>query len=290
MRTSRRGRSVRRTVRRLLAYAFLPALLACGRSTDGPLPAPSSGVACDGPARPAVRGERRTIVVGGETREYILDAPPSEPGAALPLVLSFHGFRSSGRAHRWWTGLAGLARRDRFILVNPDGHEGVELVGTTGRGWDIWWGQTRDVDFVRALLDALQAERCVDPKRVYATGMSNGGFFASLLGCMLSDRIAAVAPVAGAIGLRECVPERPPRVLMIYGSADGVVRSELVHGARDWWARTLGCGPARADGDCQRYEGCKTELVYCEGTHAHRWPRGASQRIWRFFSAPSGRI
>src|SRR5512145_765543 len=119
MHTSRRGRSVTPAVRPLLAYVLLPAVLACGRSTDNPLPAPPSGVGCDTPARPAARGERRTLVVGGETREYILDAPASAPGEALPLVLSFHGFRSSGRAHRWWTGLAGLSRRERFILVNP---------------------------------------------------------------------------------------------------------------------------------------------------------------------------
>jgi polyhydroxybutyrate depolymerase len=222
-------------------------------------------------------------VVGGETREYILDAP-AEPGEALPVVLSFHGFRSTAWAQRWWTGLPGLARRERFILVTPEGHEGVQLIGTSGRGWDIWWGETRDVDFVRALLDTLEAERCVDPGRVYATGMSNGGFFASLLGCVLSERIAAVAPVAGAMPLRDCQPARAPRVLMIYGSADRIVGADLVHGARDWWARAQRCGAPRPDGDCERYEDCAGGLVYCEGTHAHRWPRGASERIWRFFA------
>jgi poly(3-hydroxybutyrate) depolymerase len=267
---------------------MLVLLLACGRPTEAPVPAGVS-VACEGPARAVVRGERRTIVVGGETREYILDAPASEPGEALPVVLSFHGFRGSAWWHRWWTGMAAVARRERFIVAHPEGHDGVRLLGVSGRGWDIWWGETRDVEFVRALLDALEAERCVDPRRVYATGMSNGGFFANLLGCVLSDRIAAVASVAGAMPLRECQPARPPHVLMIYGSADAVVRADLVHGARDWWARTENCEAPRSDGDCERYEGCAGGLVYCEGTHAHRWPRGTSQRIWRFFSETTHR-
>ena len=273
-------------MRWLAAHGVLLLLVACGRSADGPARGAEATAACEGPARAAARGERRSIVVGGETREYLLDAPASEPGEALPIVLSFHGFRSTAWAHRWWTGLAGIARRERFILVNPEGHEGVRLVGTKGRGWDIWWGETRDVAFVRALLDALEAERCVDRRRVYATGMSNGGFFASLVGCMLSDRVAAIAPVAGAMPLRECQPARPPRVLMIYGSADAIVGADLVHAGRDWWARALGCSAPRSDGDCERYEGCAAELVYCEGPHAHRWPSGASKRIWRFFTSP----
>ena len=271
---------------RWLAVPGFLLLVACGRTSDVPAPSADAKAACEGPARSAARGERRTIVVGGETREYLLDAPAAAAGETLPVVLSFHGFRSTAWAHRWWTGLAGLARRERFILVTPEGHEGVKLIGTTGRGWDIGWGETRDVDFVRALLDALAAERCIDPRRVYATGMSNGGFFASLLGCMLSDRVAAIAPVAGGMPLRECEPERPPRVLMIYGSADRVVGADLVHAGRDWWARAQGCGAPRPDGDCERYEGCAAELVYCEGSHAHRWPRGASKRIWRFFTSP----
>lgn len=47
------------------------------------------------------------------------------------------------------------------------------------------------------MLDALGREPCVDARRVYATGLSNGGVMAHRPGCELSDRIAAIAPVAG---------------------------------------------------------------------------------------------
>ena len=146
-------------------------------------------------------------------------------------------------------------------------------------------GETQDVDFVRALLDRLEAERCVDRRRVFATGMSNGGFFANLLGCALAARIAAIAPVAGALDLGACVPARPVPVLLLYGRADRVVSAALIVAARGWWARANGCGTATTDGGCEHYTGCSADVVYCEGPEAHRWPAGATERIWRFFEA-----
>jgi polyhydroxybutyrate depolymerase len=281
--------AARPRARALAALALVA--LACGREMDPPgaaLRAPGATDPSAGCARPpsaAATGERRRLAVGGETREFVLDAPPSRAGDPLPVVLSFHGFRGSARRHRWWTGMAKLARHERFVAVHPEGHEGVALLGTTGRGWDMWPGQRRDVEFVRGLLDALEAERCVDRARVFATGMSNGGFFANLLGCALADRVAAIAPVAGAMAPRGCAPARAPRVLFVWGAADRVVRADLVYGARDWWARVQGCGAAVREAGCERYTGCAAELLFCEGSHAHRWPSGTSERVWRFFTA-----
>src|SRR5207244_10889399 len=140
----------------------------------------------------------------------------------------FHGVRGSAGRHRWWTGLGRLALREAFIAVHPEGHEGVRLLDTTGRGWDIRPGETRDTDFVRALLDGLERERCVDRRRVFATGMSNGAFFASLLGCVAADRLAAVAPVSGGLDLRTCVPVRAVTVLVVSGRAVRILPAEQV--------------------------------------------------------------
>jgi polyhydroxybutyrate depolymerase len=242
---------------------------------------PSAG--CHPGEQPALRGVRRRLVVGGEERSYLLDAPAAPGGRALPIVLSFHGFRSSAWRHRWWIGLARLGHREGFIAVHPEGHADVRLLGRTGRGWDIRPDETRDADFVRALLDELERERCVDRRRVFATGMSNGGFFASLLGCLLADRLAAVAPVAGAMDLRGCAPSRPVPVLLMHGRADRVVGAALVQSGRDWWRRADGCGAAVEREGCTRYGSCAAEVVYCEGPQAHRWPSDATARIWRFF-------
>jgi len=268
---------------------------ACGRGLPGPdaeekaalaaaaavPPAPSRGCG----QRPGWRGGRRHLTVDGEERRYIVDAPAAAADRPLPVVLSFHGFRASARNQRWWTGWGTLARREGFVAVHPEGHPGVELLGTTGRGWDIRPGETRDVQFVRAILDTLEGERCVDRRRVFATGMSNGGFFANLLGCELADRVAAVAPVAGALPLGNCVPARPVPVLLVHGRADRIVAPAMARAARDWWARADTCG-ARAERDgCERFTGCAADVVYCEGGQAHRWPGDATARIWRFFQA-----
>jgi len=288
-----------RRVRRSLALALLVA--ACGRGLPEPGPeeraalaaadavAPDPSAGCRWGTRAPVRGERRTLVVAGEERSYLVDAPAAPADRPLPLVLSFHGFRGSASGHRWWTRWGALARWEGFIAVHPEGHDDVRLLGTTGRGWDLSPDETRDADFVRALLDALERERCVDRRREFATGMSNGGFFTSLLGCMLADRLAAVAPVAGAMDLRACAPARPVAVLVIHGRKDRIVRPELARSARDWWARTERCGAAVEREGCQRFEDCMADVVYCEGPQAHRWPGDATRRIWRFFRAHPGR-
>src|SRR2546430_1665952 len=101
----------------------------------------------------------------------------------------------------------------------------------------------------------------------------------------LAARIAAIQPVAGALALGACVPARPVPILLLYGRADRVVSAALIVAARGWWARANGCGPAVTDGGCEHYTGCSADVVYCEGPEAHRWPAGATERIWRFFEA-----
>jgi polyhydroxybutyrate depolymerase len=77
-----------------------------------------------------------------------------------------------------------------------------------------------DVGFIRALIDELVKARGIDPKRVYATGMSNGGMMTYRLGCELSDKIAAIAPVAGALNVENCAPTNPVSVIIFHGTAD----------------------------------------------------------------------
>jgi polyhydroxybutyrate depolymerase len=77
-----------------------------------------------------------------------------------------------------------------------------------------------DVAFTRALLDDLATKVKFDPKRVYATGMSNGAIMAYRLASELSDRIAAIAPVSGPMGTVTCNPRRPVSVMHFHGTAD----------------------------------------------------------------------
>ncbi|SVE64773.1 uncharacterized protein METZ01_LOCUS517627, partial [marine metagenome] len=91
--------------------------------------------------------------------------------------------------------------------------------------WNI--GQTgtsiNDIDFVSALLDSLSSDYNIAQDRIYSTGMSNGGYMTYRLACELSDKIAAIAPVAGSYisyMLNSCNPIHPTPVLNIHGVAD----------------------------------------------------------------------
>jgi len=277
---------------RAAAASALAALLLAGacnssRQNDGPLVAsgadPSAG--CLGESRPAQRDVRQKFTAGADTHEYLLDAPVSEPGRPRPLILVFHGFGSHAAEVCDGTGLRDVADREHAVLVCPEGREDAHLVGAVGRGWDINPSETRDIEYVTALLDRLETERCIDRRRVYATGMSNGGLFASLLGCKLAERVAAIAPVAGVMPLQGCAPARPVPALLFFGRRDRIVPPALTAGGRDWWAHANGCGTARDVDGCTAYADCRADVVACEGPQAHRWPDDATERIWRFFAA-----
>jgi polyhydroxybutyrate depolymerase len=250
---------------------------------ESPPPEPSSG--CSAERRPAVAGERFTIQIGGEERSYLLDAPASDAARPRPLILAFHGFQGSAEGQRQGDGFVELAAREELVVVRPDGHEGVRLLGSVGRGWDLGPAETRDAAAVAAMLDRVERERCIDRRRMYATGMSNGGFFSNLLGCRMADRLAAIAPVAGGMPLPPCVPARPVPVLFIVGSADDIVPPALTATARDWWAERNGCTGRRDRDGCVAFEGCAADVVYCEGAHGHSWPPDTTARIWRFFTS-----
>jgi len=275
-----------------LAFAVLSACAAC----RGPAGASGVTVVAAAGTRPsagcrsgtaaALVGAPRTLDVDGLTRHYLIDAPAGPADAALPLVLVFHGFRHSAAGLRSGLDFAQRAAAGTLVAVHADGRDDVRLLDRLGRGWDIAPGDTRDTAFVRALLDTLERERCIDRRRIYATGFSNGGFLSNLLGCQLGERLAAIAPVAGARPLDACAPPAPMPVLFFHGGADRVVPPRLTVGAAAWWRRANRCG----DGDeardgCRAATGCAADVVVCEGSQGHSWPEGASAAIWRFFAA-----
>jgi polyhydroxybutyrate depolymerase len=167
----------------------------------------------------------RTIEVGGVRRNYILHVPKTaKPHHPAPLLLDFHGWGHSAAGVWRVSRFKELAERDGFITVYPDGLPVVLLRGESRPGWQIAQVEdNRDLAFTTAVLDELEKEFCIDRARVYSTGFSNGAFFSNVLGCVMADRIAAIAPVSGGQITVPCNPGRPVPVLIYHGRTDEVI-------------------------------------------------------------------
>ena len=188
---------------------------------SGSIPTPDA-VACD--TRPADGATTLEVVGGGVTAGVRVFVPPATPGddGLLPAVLDWHGLGSDGGQQALLTGYDDLAAREGFVAVHPTGPRG--LGGQ--RSWELAQldvPDRDDIEFAGALIDRLVAEFCVDPGRVYSTGMSNGGFFTSRLVCELAGRIAAAVSVAGVTHPDDCEPSRPVPFLAFHGTADRIV-------------------------------------------------------------------
>ncbi len=168
--------------------------------------------------------EVRTLKWDGVERLYRIHKPESrDPSRPVPLVLVLHGGGSNSRQTEFltlnaWNELAG---KEGFLVVYPDGvgsrwNDGRQDPTAPRKGAD-------DVGFISALIERLASEFNVDRGRVFATGISNGAMMSYRLGCELSDKIAAIGPVAGAMPeplMASCAPSRPVSVVALNGLQD----------------------------------------------------------------------
>ena len=167
-----------------------------------------------------------SITHDGIQRDYIVYIPEIYDGStAVPLVLNFHGFGSSASQQIFYGDFRDIADTEGFLLVHP---EGTTFIGN--QFWNVGFpgisSTIDDVGFTEALIDELATLYTIDLDRVYATGMSNGGFMSFLLACQLSEKIAAVASVTGSMTqdtFDDCNAQLPTPVLQIHGTEDDVV-------------------------------------------------------------------
>jgi polyhydroxybutyrate depolymerase len=243
---------------------------------------------------------------GGLVRTALVHVPRAGAGRPLAVVLAFHGAGGDGEFMADYSGLSPLADHDHFIVVYP-----------TAAGRRHFWtlnssdkSKPDDIGFIAALLEQLPQRVCMDPTRVYATGVSNGGGFAARVGCMLSSQIAAIAPVAGGYrSLDACHPQRPVAVLEIHGTADTVVPyngkppdyAGSVPRFLANWASLDGCSqqqaPTFVGPGTERFDwgSCAggTEVMHLRLSGiGHTWPGSRDSRsspiaagrtVWRFF-------
>jgi len=179
-----------------------------------------------GPEKLAPGDYARILEIDGQKRSYLVHVPPSYHATSpAPVVLIFHGAGMNAKLMLEFSGLNAKADEANFVAVYPNGTGAGPFLtfNSGGIAWDVVKKQPDDVAFVARLLDDLAMVVNVDSRRVYATGMSNGGMMCYRLGAELSDRIAAIAPVAGTMAATEAEPTRPVPVLHLHGTEDRLV-------------------------------------------------------------------
>ncbi|MAF66340.1 MAG: hypothetical protein CMJ84_11875 [Planctomycetes bacterium] len=170
----------------------------------------------------------RKLSLGGKERYYEVHVPPGYvPGKPAPLVLVLHGGGGFATLMRHITGLDEVSDAEGFLVLYAAGthtdHTDRLLFWNTGHPTkDPRQGKVDDVAYFRAALDDVARFFSVDPRRVHATGISNGGQMCYRLAAELSDRIASVAPVAGQAAADEFSgkPARPVPVMHFHGLHD----------------------------------------------------------------------
>ncbi len=174
------------------------------------------------------RCELGTMTHGGIERSYIIHEPARRPAGPVPLVLVMHGGggNAAGMIRLTRGRFNELADRDGFIVLYP---EGVGKHWNDSRADPIDRAHRENIDdvgFLSRLIDEMVKNRGSDPGRVFATGISNGGFMSLRLACELSGKIRGIAAVTASMPANprsECSPERPVPVLIINGTADPLV-------------------------------------------------------------------
>ena len=180
-----------------------------------------------------------------DTRIYWVDYPDNatEP---TPLVISMHGRNQSLLSHITYSQMSNFANPQNIAVVYP---QGINSSGLLAWNTGVWWDNSEydDVGYLNAIIDSVISNFAIDTNRIYACGMSNGGFMAYELACELSDRVVAFGSVSGNFMMnidQDCTNEREIPIMHIHGTSDLLVNyypptidsSMTAMEAMDWWS------------------------------------------------------
>jgi len=252
---------------------------------------PDLGTAhCTGRAMMPPGTTTQTIMSGGRARTYLLHMPPTYDAAApTSLVFAFHGLSDKATDFIKYIDLEREADSRNLIAIVP---QGVGIAPSWNAGNCCGESQlfhVDDVGLVRDLLGAARRDFCIDDRRIFAMGFSNGGMFAHRLACELAGTIAAIGPVSGTPMVPECKPDRPISVLHMHGNADPIVGyngggtgtfPKVLEVIADWAKRNSCTGASQQTYQkgavtCQSYRSCaeKSEVELCTVDKGkHTWP------------------
>jgi polyhydroxybutyrate depolymerase len=240
--------------------------------------------------------------VGRTYKWYVPAGPSSSP---RPLVVDLHGYAEGHVIHTAMSNFAATAEKENILLATPSG------TGTVAY-WNAVPSATgpADLQFLSDLIDDMGRLFCVDPTRVFMTGLSNGAFMSSLIACRLSAKVAAIAPVAGLRYPKDCAPGRAVPIVAFHGTDDQFVSYDGSWGAKaqelefdeqtakdfegldfapipatlEKWATAQGCATPAVESEVSasvklvKYSDCRdgsvVELYVVQGG-GHSWPGSA---------------
>ena len=265
----------------------------------------------------SVGHERIVISSGSIDREFVLYVPPVHDQAkALPLVVMFHGMGGTAFHSYKETSWSSKAEREGFFVAYPEATRpnpsSEPSLRKNPQAWNDGSGRFHagekgvdDVAFIRTLLDSVTKDHNVDTKRIFVAGFSNGASMAFRIGTELSDRVASIAPCAGACwtkalnlssGVSLCYitgtsdPLNPidggfPK-LALGGKDQGGQQKPPVQDTIDKWVVALNCADvatrdiAERGVRTRRYgsgrNGAEVEFITVDGL-GHHWAGGTSQ-------------
>jgi polyhydroxybutyrate depolymerase len=291
----------------IIAILVLITILACGD---------------DNPAAPDRIASR--IAIDGIDRTYLMNLPSGyKRDQYIPLVIVLHGFGGNATQAERDYGWTAKAERENFAVVYPDG------IRSSGRlGLQSWNAGTccedalergiDDVKFISTLVDKLVSTYAIDTKRIYVTGMSNGGMFTYRLACEMANTFAAIASVSGPFLTKdECQADRAVPILHIHSKIDQKIPFLGGIGIGGYYYPPADSGLLvfRDLNDCVEYseetvegkyvyrhwKGCTDQVAiesYVTVDGGHSWPGGlkpsprsdepsnalsATDKIWDFF-------
>jgi polyhydroxybutyrate depolymerase len=280
------------------------------------------------PTRLTSPGEYRfSVEHGGITREYLVHVPKSYRGAPTPMLVALHGGGGNAdyQADDSKYGLISKSEQAGFIAVFPNGYSPLPggVLATWNAGSCCGPAQKQGVDdvgFIRGVIQRVEGQANIDPKRIFATGMSNGAMMSWRLACEAPE-IRAIAPVEGTDNTAGCTPSHPVAVIEFHAADDpnvpfnggaGVGPSHAdftsVPASQAKWVPldramastkpVLKVPGAHCDLHAAQAGGAPVELCVTD-TGGHSWPGGGAQQgrkqpstaisandlMWTFFSS-----
>jgi polyhydroxybutyrate depolymerase len=253
-----------------------------------------------------------TIDVSGVSRSYLLYVPAGQSGKHLPAFIMLHGGGSTNARQEKYSNFDAFAAAHAIVVMYP---QGIDKHWNDGRviGHE---SMADDIGFMKAMLAEVNAQGVIDPKRVYAAGISNGGFMALHMACVMPDALAGIAVVAATQPVDAACPSaRPMPVIFFHGTADKLVpfnggpiapqfgnRGTAMSNAEAVavWQKRNGCGaavkkvlPVKDASDslpvtietysCPQGRGLENVVVQGGG---HTWPGAQQGRIATYFLGP----